>query len=803
MNTPSFVAPVLNAINILKANKFYGDIQTAAFFVLYCFHKGYRVYFVYDKHMLVNEVKVISESGAHLNDIIVKEHQRDVDSAFHGVSQREIEAFLNELAKSSIDENYTEIINFLFKFCAISYGRSYGEPFQPKELTDLVGRIFTTFGSKSVYNPCAGSASYALIPNVDKYLGEELSPKTVLLARIRLDANGLNPQDVILGNVAEHDIPKGYDSLISTPPFAAPVSKMVVKETYNLDNNVGVEPKISKIRVNTLEDDLLWSFTDSECLNGIVIIPRGVCFTQRYRNIRQELVDRNMIDSIIELPQGIFYSTGISTSIIVLKKHKKSNVIKFVDGSNCFIKDGKETILNTETLFKKYISKDDKDVANVVSSEMDSEYDLSYRKYIKDNEVVPDGYQAFPFDDVFKICATSRVTSEERGVVITPQEFSNDILAIINRGLPSDSQPTAGYKKVEGNAFIALSYLSGEMKIAKLDYGNRTVFANSNQIVLSMKADSPIMPDYAIVSLLNSRKFHELASFSRSTVLRRTTDLAVYLHDIKLFAPAGKENQKNLYDECVLNRKKAELERLGIRDTISDLSHMLNIPLSNIEVLLESLADEEMSDNAKQWVKSLSDNFDYLNRLIQTVGADFTTGKCAIKKINVIPFLQRYINSWNNISHHFFEIELTYDSGTLYEVKCDEMLMSIALDCIFKNAQKHGFKNTYNAENRVNVSVQMVSYKNTPFVCISIANNGEPFPEHFGLIDYVQRGKFAGQTGHTGLGGEHVYSIVKKFSGYLGLSSNAGGEVIFDILLPADGANISNLNPYDNEENCL
>jgi sensor histidine kinase regulating citrate/malate metabolism len=67
----------------------------------------------------------------------------------------------------------------------------------------------------------------------------------------------------------------------------------------------------------------------------------------------------------------------------------------------------------------------------------------------------------------------------------------------------------------------------------------------------------------------------------------------------------------------------------------------------------------------------------------------------------------------------------------------------------------------------------------------------------------VQRGKFAGQTGHTGLGGEHVYSIVKKFGGYLGLSSNAGGEVIFDILLPADGANISNLKPYDNEENCV
>jgi type I restriction enzyme M protein len=706
------------------------------------------------------------------------------------------------LATSSISEHYTEIINCLLKFYALSFGHAGSESFQPKELTELVGRIFATLGSNSIYNPCAGTASYAFLPNVEKYLGEELSNNTVLLARIRLDANGRDPHEAILGNVAEHNIPKGYDSLISTPPFSVPVSKMIDRENPDPRSKTN-RPHVNKIRVNTLEDELLWGFINSECKNGIIIIPRGVCFTHTYHDIRQALVENNMLDSIIELPQGIFFSSGISTSILVLKKDRHTNSIKFVDGTSCYIKNGRETILDTDSILKKYLSEDDKDVANIVLSELNSEYDLTYRKHIKEDEIVPDGYQVYPFDDVFSICATARATADEQGLVIAAQDFSNDILSIVNRRLYQDNLPTAGYKKVEGNAFIALSYLSGEMKIAKLDYGNRTVFANSNQIVLSINVDSPITPDYAIISLLTNRKFQELASYSRGTQLRRTTDLAKYLYEIKLVAPASKDLQQNLYDKCVLNRKKAELERLGIRDTISDLSHMLNIPLSNVEVLLESLADEEMSDNAKQWVKALSDNFDYLNRLIQTVGADFTTGKCAIKKFNVIPFLQRYINSWNNISHHFFEIELTYDTGTLYEVKCDEMLMSIALDCIFKNAQKHGFKNTYNAENRVNVSVQMVSYKNTPFVCISIANNGEPFPEHFGLIDYVQRGKFAGQTGHTGLGGEHVYSIVKKFSGYLGLSSNAGGEVIFDILLPTDGANISNLNPYDNEENCL
>ena len=52
------------------------------------------------------------------------------------------------------------------------------------------------------------------------------------------------------------------------------------------------------------------------------------------KKIRQYLVDNNFIDTIIQLPSGLFFGTSIATCIIVLKKNKVDNNILFVDASN-------------------------------------------------------------------------------------------------------------------------------------------------------------------------------------------------------------------------------------------------------------------------------------------------------------------------------------------------------------------------------------------------------------------------------------------------------------------------------------
>lgn len=348
------------------------------------------------------------------------------------------------------------------------------------------------------------------------------------------------------------------------------------------------------------------------------------------------------------------------------------------------------------------------------------------------------------------------------------------------------------------------------MKIVKLD-GKKTVFANSNQIPLQFIPSSPIEFDYAILALLENENFNKLADNYKGMQLRRARDLTKYLNTITLIAPFSKENQRRLFNEELNSLKaekaqmlKDELARLGTRDTVSDLSHIMNTPFSNIGDLLGVLPDEEMSDTAKKWIVQLKDNFEYLQRLIKTVGADFSIESCPIKNIEILSFLNNYIQSWANISNHFFKTELSSNlSFDDVRVRGNETLLRIALDCIFKNAQRHGFKNRYSDENKVFIELSEVNHLDKPFVCISIANNGEPFPESFTIKDFIKRGKVAGDSGKTGIGGYHVYSIIKRLGGYLNLSTDGNGDVIFELLIPVQGLSLKTLNAYNNAESCL
>ena len=525
------------------------------------------------------------------------------------------------------------------------------------------------------------------------------------------------------------------------------------------------------------------------------------------------MTEADCIETIVSLPAGIFYSTGISTFLLVLNKDKSNRTIRFIDGRSCFKKEQKRNILDSETFFQDYFNRDicsessfDVDIQQL----RDCDYSFVTSMYSGYEDSVPEGYCAFNFNEVFRIPQMRMCTPYDEGYVLKPVDFSRNLLEIMDFQKVKENGATSSYRKTMEPAQLALSFLGDEMRMVRLD-GNADVIANSNQIPLVFQDNSPIVLEYAILSLLNNSRFSNLANNYSGMQLRRARDLVRYLDTIKLVAPSSKKEQARLFELELSSQKaekaqslKDELARLGTRETVSDLSHMMNTPFSNIGDLLGVLPDEEMSDNAKKWIVQLKDNFEYLKRLIKTVGADFSIDACPMENIEIHSFMNEYIQSWTNINHQFFKTELI--SNLSYDDVCvrgNDTLLRIALDCIFKNAQRHGFKNRFSEENKVSISLSEVNHLDKPFVCISIANNGEPFPESFTIKDFIKRGKVAGDSGKTGLGGYHVYSIIKRLGGFLNLTNDGNGEVIFELLIPAPGLSIKNINTYNNAEGCL
>ena len=89
--------------------------------------------------------------------------------------------------------------------------------------------------------------------------------------------------------------------------------------------------------------------------NGVASI---VCFPGiMYRGgaeqkIRKYLVDNNYIDTVIQLPDNLFFGTSIATCIMVLKKSRPDTNVLFIDASKEFTK-----VTNNNKLMPENIEK--------------------------------------------------------------------------------------------------------------------------------------------------------------------------------------------------------------------------------------------------------------------------------------------------------------------------------------------------------------------------------------------------------------------------------------------------------------
>ena len=133
----------------------------------------------------------------------------------------------------------------------------------------------------------------------------------------------------------------------------------------------------------------------------------------------------------------------------------------------------------------------------------------------------------------------------------------------------------------------------------------------------------------------------------------------------------------------------------------------------------------------------------------------------------------------------------------------DTLFFRILMDTLIDNAWRHGFEQgNYNAENgnMIAVRISPVLLEERQFLLLSVMNNGRPLDEHYKVKDYIERGNFKGDSGRTGLGGNHVYTITKRHNGFFALSREQDWSFVADILLPVDNPGNTLFNTeYDGE----
>ena len=103
---------------------------------------------------------------------------------------------------------------------------------------------------------------------------------------------------------------------------------------------------------------------------------------------------------------------------------------------------------------------------------------------------------------------------------------------------------------------------------------------------------------------------------------------------------------------------------------------------------------------------------------------------------------------------------------------------------MIENAKRHGFID--HKKYLIHFKVGLSNDKKE--VIIEYKNDGKPFPAAFSFEDFISYGNYAGETGHSGIGGYLIQQIMENHEGTLiyhdKVDRSDPFKVQFEIVLP-------------------
>lgn len=323
------------------------------------------------------------------------------------------------------DENGHDILGdvyeYLIKQFASNAGKKAGEFYTPHEVSKVLAKLVAANmdlnqESFSIYDPTMGSGSLLLtvrdeIPNGRqkgrvRFYGQELNTTTYNLARMNLMMHGVDYGNMTLRNAdtLAMDWPDGldqdgvdrphfFDAVVANPPYS---------QKWDADSSKLKDPRFKDYGALAPKGKADYAFLLHSLYhleqNGTmaIVLPHGVLFRGAAEGkIRKALLEKGQIDAIIGMPAGLFYSTGIPTIVMVLKKHRDNRDVLFIDASKGFEKGKNQNILRDQDIDKiieTYKKRQDVDkYAHLATMDeiKENEFNLNIPRYVDTFEEEP------------------------------------------------------------------------------------------------------------------------------------------------------------------------------------------------------------------------------------------------------------------------------------------------------------------------------------------------------------------------------------------------------------------------------
>jgi type I restriction enzyme M protein len=294
---------------------------------------------------------------------------------------------------------------YLIKNFAASGGQKAGEFYTPPEVSELIAELLDPQPGDTICDPACGSASllmkcgrkvrehhgskqYALY-------GQEAIGSTWSLAKMNMFLHGEDNHKIEWGDTLRN--PKlldqngqllKFDIVTANPPFS--LDKWGHEEAEHDQFGRfkrGIPPKTKADFAFILH---MIETMKPKTGRMAVVVPHGVLFRGSSEGkIRKKLIEENLLDAVIGLPEKLFYGTGIPAAILVFNNAKPDKNVLFIDASREFNSGKNQNLLGDKHIqnilltYRHRINSDKYSYRADLEEIRENDYNLNIPRYVE------------------------------------------------------------------------------------------------------------------------------------------------------------------------------------------------------------------------------------------------------------------------------------------------------------------------------------------------------------------------------------------------------------------------------------
>lgn len=317
---------------------------------------------------------------------------------------------IKKLKQDNITETEYDTFGDMYEFLINNYARTSGRLggvyFTPNTLSSLLSKIARLYveNPKNIYDPTCGTGSLLLEyikqgPNVVVY-GQEISPSLHNICKMNMILHNVKDCNLTLGDTLAKPMSiyeNKFDMILSNPPFRTKWDVNSISSDDKRFNELPALPPSDKADYAFILHSLYT--LNKTGVAAIVVSPGILNRGNEEQAIRKYLVEKNLIDTIVLLPNDLFYGTSINVCIMTLRKNKDDSNILFVDATSEFNKNNKKKELSDTnidsilTLIEERESKSNRAYLAMISEIANNSYNLSVTTYVKPKALVSLEYE--------------------------------------------------------------------------------------------------------------------------------------------------------------------------------------------------------------------------------------------------------------------------------------------------------------------------------------------------------------------------------------------------------------------------